>query len=353
MPAHVSANFGAALRWVTAWESTTCIILRSATSISTATGSTHRIPVGTTCSCIAPSPEATPPERWRNSGPRRPRRCVRHDTLRTGTWLTPRRFGWLAYSTRCSTHTADSTIGSSSSRVQATIVTGGGLWAIKGQPQDPLPRRMTVALDHEWASLRPFGADDQKTAFTPERVAIEKLDGRVVSERLNPRESFDGHEFATPMGPAATCVLQRLRALDLPHHAVSADAGRRLGARDRLRSRTTGKPGQACRRSFHPKSQVTLRFKSSTSETIICCAAMTTGSTWQEGFLRSNTCPASSKPRASRCPRSAGPTAPTPKGNAIRDQLMVAIDFSDVSFEWTAVIEPSALWAGPGRCRRG
>ena len=72
------------------------------------------------------------------------------------------------------------------SRVQATIVTGGGLWAIKGQPQDPLPRTMTVALDHEWASLRPFGADDQKTAFTPERVAIEKLDGRVVSERRQP-----------------------------------------------------------------------------------------------------------------------------------------------------------------------
>ncbi len=87
------------------------------------------------------------------------------------------------------------------SRVEATIITGGGLWSIKGQPQDPLPRRMTVALDHEWASLRPFGADDQKTAFTPSRVAVEKLDGRVVSERLNPRESFDGHEFDTPWDP--------------------------------------------------------------------------------------------------------------------------------------------------------
>jgi hypothetical protein len=87
------------------------------------------------------------------------------------------------------------------SRVQATIVTGGGPWAVKGQPQDPLPRRMTVASDREWASLRPFGADDQKTAFSPERVAIEKLDGRVVSERSNPRRSFDGHEFATPWDP--------------------------------------------------------------------------------------------------------------------------------------------------------
>jgi hypothetical protein len=86
-------------------------------------------------------------------------------------------------------------------RVEATIVTGGGLWAIKGQPQDRLPRTMTVALDHQWASLRPFGADDQKTDFTPGRVAIEKLDGRVVSERVNPRESFAGHEFATPWDP--------------------------------------------------------------------------------------------------------------------------------------------------------
>lgn len=86
-------------------------------------------------------------------------------------------------------------------RVQATIVTRGGLWAIKGQPQDPLPRRMTVALHHEWASLQPFGADDQRTAFTPDRVAIEKLDGRVISERLNPRQSFDGHEFDTLWDP--------------------------------------------------------------------------------------------------------------------------------------------------------
>jgi hypothetical protein len=83
-------------------------------------------------------------------------------------------------------------------RVEATIVTGGGLWAIKGQPQDPLPRRMSAALHHEWASVQPFGGDDQKTDFTPERVAIEKLDGRVVSERAGLRASFDGHEFSTP-----------------------------------------------------------------------------------------------------------------------------------------------------------
>jgi hypothetical protein len=88
-----------------------------------------------------------------------------------------------------------------SSTIEATIVTGGKLWEIKGQPQDPVPRRMTVALHREWASVRPFGADDQKTDFTPERVAIEKLDGRVVAERDNPRESFAGHVLTTPWNP--------------------------------------------------------------------------------------------------------------------------------------------------------
>jgi hypothetical protein len=85
--------------------------------------------------------------------------------------------------------------------VEATIVSGGKLWEIKGQPQDPTPRRMTVALHREWASVQPFGAPDQKTDFTPQRVAIEKLDGRVVGERLNPRKSFDGHELTTPWDP--------------------------------------------------------------------------------------------------------------------------------------------------------
>jgi hypothetical protein len=87
------------------------------------------------------------------------------------------------------------------SSMEATIVSGGKLWEIKGQPQDPSPRRMTVALQREWASVQPFGAADQKTDFTPERVAIEKFDGRVVAERRDPRESFVGHRLTTPWDP--------------------------------------------------------------------------------------------------------------------------------------------------------
>jgi hypothetical protein len=86
-------------------------------------------------------------------------------------------------------------------RVEATIVSGGLLFEMKGMPQDPTSRHMAAALQHEWSSVRPFGADDQRTDFTPDRVAIEKLDGTLVAERLRPRDSFDGHTLTTPWDP--------------------------------------------------------------------------------------------------------------------------------------------------------
>src|SRR5258705_4518739 len=165
MSAHVSAKFGTARRWATAWESTTCVILKSATSVSTATGSMHRIPVGTMCSCIAPSPEAIPPVRWRYSGPCRPRLVPRHTPNRHLVNTREIPLADLLNAVLNAHGGLDNW--REFSPVQATIVTGGDLWAIKGQPQDPLPRRMTVASDREGASLRPFGADDQKTEVNP------------------------------------------------------------------------------------------------------------------------------------------------------------------------------------------
>ena len=87
------------------------------------------------------------------------------------------------------------------SHVRASLVTGGKLWEIKGLVQDPSPRQMTVALHHEWASVAPYGTPDQKTDFTPDRIAIEKLDGQVVAERNDPRASFATHELTTPWDP--------------------------------------------------------------------------------------------------------------------------------------------------------
>ena len=83
-------------------------------------------------------------------------------------------------------------------KVEATIVSGGGLFRLKGIPQDSTPRRMTVWLHEERSSVFPFGASDQRTMFTAASIAIEKLDGTIVAKRHVPRDSFAGHQMHTP-----------------------------------------------------------------------------------------------------------------------------------------------------------
>ena len=60
---------------------------------------------------------------------------------------------------------------------------------------------MTVWLHEERSSVTPYGAADQRTMFTPDRIAIEKLDGTIVAERRAPRDSFAGHQMHTPWDP--------------------------------------------------------------------------------------------------------------------------------------------------------
>ena len=83
-------------------------------------------------------------------------------------------------------------------KVEATIVAGGGFYPLKGMLNDATPRRLTAWLHQERSSVLPFGAPDQRTMFTPERIAIEKLDGTVLAERQAPKDSFAGHQMSTP-----------------------------------------------------------------------------------------------------------------------------------------------------------
>lgn len=85
--------------------------------------------------------------------------------------------------------------------VEATIASGGALFGLKGQLQDLAPRRMSVALHEQRSSVRPFGAPDQRTSFTPERTAIERDDGTVVAESKAMRASFAGHTLRTACTP--------------------------------------------------------------------------------------------------------------------------------------------------------
>ena len=218
------------------------------------------------------------------------------------------------------------------SRVQATIVTGGGLWAIKGLPQDPMPRRMTVALDREWASLRPFGADDQRTAFTPERVAIEKLDGRVVSERLNPRESFDGHEFDTPWDPLQRAYFNGYALwtyLTTPFLlALDGVTVREIAPVENDRQTWVGLQAQfppeiashSSLQEFYFGDDHLLR----RHDYRVDVAGAFPAVQYMFGIVEADGIKMPAKRRAYRA---------DDHGEAIPDQLMVAIDFSDVSFE--------------------
>jgi hypothetical protein len=86
-------------------------------------------------------------------------------------------------------------------KVEATIVSGGGFFPLKGFLGDSNPRRVSVWLHEERTSLHPFGAPDMRMSFTPQRVAVEKLDGSVVGERADPHTAFAGHQMNTPWDP--------------------------------------------------------------------------------------------------------------------------------------------------------
>jgi hypothetical protein len=77
-------------------------------------------------------------------------------------------------------------------KIEAQIVSEGKLFELKGVPQDPTPRQMTVWLHEQKASLYPFGSPDQQSSFSANRIAIEKLDGKLVTERIgNPSEIIE------------------------------------------------------------------------------------------------------------------------------------------------------------------
>ena len=87
------------------------------------------------------------------------------------------------------------------SSLTVSLVTGGGLFPLKGILQDSQSREQTISLHEERGSLQPYGQPDWHTSFTPSRIAIENSAGALVRELPNPRASFDGHSLLTPWNP--------------------------------------------------------------------------------------------------------------------------------------------------------
>lgn len=78
-------------------------------------------------------------------------------------------------------------------KVRVSVVSSGKFFELLGIAQDRTPRELTVYLHEERASLKPYGAPDKQTSFTPERIAIEKLDGEVLMERTGTPEDLHHH----------------------------------------------------------------------------------------------------------------------------------------------------------------
>jgi len=82
--------------------------------------------------------------------------------------------------------------------VSAHLSQGGVLWGLKGKDGIVNDVHVTADVREERASHAPFTTPDRQTSFTPGRIAIETTDGRIVEERVNPRDSFKGHSLTTP-----------------------------------------------------------------------------------------------------------------------------------------------------------
>jgi hypothetical protein len=78
------------------------------------------------------------------------------------------------------------------------LIIGGMLWGLKGQAGKLERTNVTVGLGEEWASHQPFEPDNRRTRFSPDRVAIEDTQGKVLEELTAPRASFAGHALETP-----------------------------------------------------------------------------------------------------------------------------------------------------------
>ena len=78
-------------------------------------------------------------------------------------------------------------------------INGGLLWGAKGKAGVLADVTITVDPRNEKASHWPFGSEDRRSRFEPQRVALENAkDGKVLAELLQPRTSFQGHALETP-----------------------------------------------------------------------------------------------------------------------------------------------------------
>lgn len=84
------------------------------------------------------------------------------------------------------------------SKLTAQLKIGGLTWSVKGHEGKLDNVNFEMYLRRQEASFSPFILENQRSVFTPDRVAIQSFGGKVLKELFNPRETFEGHEIQTP-----------------------------------------------------------------------------------------------------------------------------------------------------------
>jgi hypothetical protein len=80
-------------------------------------------------------------------------------------------------------------------KIAASIT--GAIWFVKGQGDALKDVVMTIETKKERLTMD-FPGQDKQSIFEPDRVVMEKANGKVMDARDHPEKSFEGHQRETP-----------------------------------------------------------------------------------------------------------------------------------------------------------
>jgi hypothetical protein len=84
--------------------------------------------------------------------------------------------------------------------IEVYLVSGGELLDRKGVRSSGTVH-FAAKMHEQINSFVATSAPDKQMVFCADRIAVETIEGKLIAERLDPRQSFHGHDLNTPWDP--------------------------------------------------------------------------------------------------------------------------------------------------------
>ena len=84
--------------------------------------------------------------------------------------------------------------------IEVDLVSGGELLDRKGVRSSGTVH-FAAKMHEQINSFVATSAPDKQMVFCADRIAVETIEGKLIAERLDPRQSFHGHDLNTPWDP--------------------------------------------------------------------------------------------------------------------------------------------------------